>query len=126
MDFKVIPRKIPGKPEEPQKYYASIVRPKKIELKRLAKRIAEVSPVNELDTETVLTALTRIMPEYLVYGATVELGELGRLQVNISSVGADSEEDFSKDMIKSNKISFQPGMQVKEAMKLVTYDKVKD
>ena len=115
---------MPGRPTEPHKYYGTIVRPKNITLPALARRIAEVSPVNELDTESVLNAFVRILPEVLKSGATVELGSLGRFMVTINSEGADTEEDFDKSLIKSNKISFHPGTKVKKEMENVEYEKI--
>ena len=114
---------MPGRPTEPHKYYATIVRPKNITLEALARRIAEISPVNELDTESVLNAFVRTLPDFLKEGATVELGSLGRFMVNISSRGADTEEDFDKSLINNNKISFQPGPKVKKEMQNVEYEK---
>ena len=124
MDFRVIPKKMPGRPTEPEKYYAIIVRPKKATLEVLAKRISEISPVNELDTKSVLLALTHVLPEYLVLGASTELGDLGQLMVNISSEGADTEEDFDKELIKGCKISYFPSAKVKKMLLAVTYEKV--
>ncbi len=126
MNFKVISRKMPARPTDPKKFYATIVRPNNVTLETLAKRIAEISPVNELDTESVLLALTRVLPEYLSNGATVELGDFGRLMVNINSNGADTQEDFKKELIKSNKISYQPSTKVKKVMKSVEYTKIKE
>lgn len=123
MDFKVITRKMPGRPNDPVKYYATIVRPNNVSLEVLAKRIAEISTVSELDTQAVLNALTRVLPEYLSTGATVELGNFGRFMVNISSNGAETEEDFSKELIKGNKVSYHPGSSVKEVMENVHYNK---
>ncbi|MBS2099724.1 HU family DNA-binding protein [Carboxylicivirga linearis] len=124
MDYKVIGRKIPGQPSEPEKYYASIVRPKNVTLDTLSKRIAEISPVNELDTKSVLIAFTKVLPEYLVDGATVELGDLGRLMVTLSSSGADTPEDFKSDLIKGNKVSYQMSTEVKKVMKAAEYEKI--
>lgn len=76
--FKSIPRKNPSKPEEAPKHYASIVRLENITIDELAKRTAEMSPVNELDTKTTLMTLAHAVPEYLTKGATVELGDIGR------------------------------------------------
>ena len=124
MDFKIIDRPMPGKPAEPHKFYATIVRPRNVALDTLSKRIAEVSPVSELDTLSVLNAFVRILPEYLKEGATVELGDLGRMMVNMSSGGADTAEDFDKNLIKGNKISFHPSTKVKSVLKNVAYNKV--
>jgi predicted histone-like DNA-binding protein len=124
MDYKIIDRPMPGRPTEPHKYYATIVRPKNITLEALAGRIAEISPVNELFTESVLNAFVRILPEFLKNGATVELGSLGRFMVNMSSEGAATEDDFDKSLIIGNKISFQPGTKVKKEMQKVEYNKI--
>ncbi len=121
--FKLITRKNPSKPEQAPKHYASIVRPEKITIDELSRRVAEISPVNELDTQTALLSLAKIIPEYLANGATVELGDLGRLQVNLSSSGVENEEDFRKELIKSCNVRFQPSVQVKKAMKNVDYKK---
>ncbi len=121
--FKIITRGNPRQPELPKKHYGTIVRPRNVTLDTLATRIAEISPVNELDTLTTLTAFSKVIPEFLTEGATVELGDFGRLQVTISSEGADTEEDFSKEMIKNCKVSFQPSVKVKETLKSVKYEK---
>ncbi|WP_439183645.1 HU family DNA-binding protein [Carboxylicivirga taeanensis] len=121
--FKIITRGNPRQPELPKKHYATIVRPRNVTLETLAKRISEISPVNELDTLTTLTALSRVIPEFLTAGATVEMGDLGRLQVSISSEGTDTEEDFSKALIKNCKVSFQPSVKVKETLKAAKYEK---
>nr|WP_319399608.1 hypothetical protein [uncultured Carboxylicivirga sp.] len=124
MDYKVISKKIPGKPTEPEKYYATIVRPKNVTLATLAKRIAEISPVNELDTKAVLIAFTKVIPEYWVEGATVELGDLGRFMVTLNSNGADTPEDFKSDLVKGNNVRYQMSTEVKKVMKSAEYSKV--
>jgi len=125
MDYKIISRNLPNKPEESPKYYASIVRPKKATIDVIASRIAEISPVNELDTKAALIAFTKVIPEFLKDGATVELGDFGRFMVNINSNGADNEEDFSGALIKGNKVSYQMSTEMKKVMKNVEYEKVK-
>ena len=61
--YKLITRKNPTQPKEAPKHYATIVRPENVSIEQLAKRVAEVSPVNELDTETTLIALSKVIPE---------------------------------------------------------------
>ena len=124
MEFKIISRKIPGKPTEPEKFYATIVRPNNVKLETLAKRISEISPVNELDTKLALQALIFVLPEYLSEGATAELGDFGRLMVTINSKGSDTEEDFSKELIKGITITYYPSTKVKKILKGVDFKKV--
>lgn len=124
INYKLIQRKNPGNPEAKPKFYATILRPEKVTLDELARRIAEISPVNELDTKTALMTLARVVPEYLAKGATVELGDIGRLMVNLSSAGAETEEDFSSDMIKGCKVSYRPAITIKKVLKNVEYKKL--
>jgi predicted histone-like DNA-binding protein len=126
MKFRVIERHMPNNPSAPKKHYAIIVRPANVGLKALAKRIAEISPVNELDTETVLFTFVRVIPEFLKQGATIELGDFGRLMVSIHSEGVETPEDFTKAMIKKSKVSFQPGVSIKKEMKTVDYQKAEE
>ena len=51
MKYKVIPRLNPQKPNDSPKYFARIVRPENITLEKLSKRIAEISPLSEIDTK---------------------------------------------------------------------------
>ncbi len=124
MNYRIISRKNPSSLTDPEKYYGLIVRPENVSIKKLAKRIAEISPVNELDTESVLNAFVRVLPEYFVEGATIELGELGRLQVNISTSGADTPEDFNSDLIKGVNVRYQAGTSIKKTLKQVEFKKV--
>jgi predicted histone-like DNA-binding protein len=124
MKYKVIARKNPRNPEEPQKYYAHIVRPDKISLDELALRISEISPVSELDTKSVLIAFTKVLPEFFLKGASIDMGDLGYFQATIKSGGAEVAEDFISDMIKNFKVSYHPSPEVKDKFKTVKYTKV--
>jgi len=124
MKYKVIPRKNPRSPEEPQKFYAQIVRPDKISLDELADRISEISPVSKLDTKSVLIAFTQVLPEYFLKGSSIDIGDLGYFQATIKSNGADTEEDFTSDLIKTFKVSYHPSSEVKDKFKAVKYIKV--
>jgi len=124
MNYKVITRKNPRDLEAPPKYYAQIVRPPSISLDKLANRISEISPVSDLDIKAVLITLTKVLPEYFIEGATVNMGDLGYFQTTLRSNGADNEDDFSSDLIKGFSVNYNESSQVKEKYKTVKYNKV--
>lgn len=126
MKFKVVSKKNPRDLDAPQKYYAQIVRPDSISLEILSKRIAEISPISELDTQSVLIAFTKVLPEYFVQGATIELGDLGYFHCSVRSEGAPSIKDFTAHLIKGFSINYRPSAKVKKQCKSVKYRKVEN
>ena len=124
MKYKVIPRKNPLDKDAAPKYYAHILRPDPVSIEKLSKRIAEISPVSELDTQSVLIAFTKVLPEYFVEGATVQLGDLGFFQTTLRSHGSEIEEEFTSSLIKGFSVSYRSSPKVKQQYKLVKYQKV--
>lgn len=126
MKFKVVTRKNPRDLEAAPKYYAQIVRPESITIEKLSKRIAEISPVSELDTQSVLIAFTKVMPEYFIEGATVELGDLGYFQTTMQSNGVETAEEFTSSLIKGFSVRYRASSKVRNAYKMVKYTKVQE
>jgi len=124
MKYQIIPRKNPQNNQETPKYYAQIVRPSAISLDMLSKRIAEISPLSELDTQTALLALSQVLPEYFAKGATVHLGDLGLFQTTINSKAAESPEEFTTDLIKGISVRYRAGVKVKRRYEQVEFKKV--
>ena len=52
-------------------------------------------------------------------------GDLGTLQIGISSKGAETEEDFSDSLIKKARINFRPGSAIVGVLSNLSYSKVK-
>jgi len=70
-------------------------------------------------------ALEDVITEALKSGEIVRLGDLGSLQIGISSKGATTEEDFSDALIKKARINFRPGSAIVGVLSNLTYAKVK-
>lgn len=124
MKFTVIPRKNPQDANALPKYYAQIVRPESVTIEKLSKRISEISPVSELDTQSVLIAFAKVLPEYFIEGATVQLGDLGLLQTTMRSGGSETEEDFTTDLIKGFSVRYRASTKGKHQYNMVKYTKV--
>ena len=72
----------------------------------------------------VLNDLTKILTKYLAEGKIVRLGDFGSFQIVINSNGVDSANKVNASQIKGNKIQFRPGVDLKEMLAAVKYEKV--
>ncbi|MDR2139831.1 MAG: HU family DNA-binding protein [Tannerella sp.] len=113
----------PLKPEDPKKWYASAVSTGKIRLKALGKEITQRSTVNHADTLAVLEVLTQVLTERLGEGKIVSFGDFGSFQVAVGSTGTDTPEQFSDARIKTRKVVFRPGIDLKEMLNNLEFEK---
>ena len=106
-----------------RKFYAVAVSKDKVDLRTLSTEISKISTVSSIDTMAVLESLIQVIPEYLLEGRTIKLGEFGTFRLTISSDGADTAESFTSSMIKKVKLNFRPGKLISDALKTISYEK---
>ena len=70
-------------------------------------------------------ALEDAITDALKVGEIVRLGNLGTLQIGISSKGAVTEKDYSDSLIKKARINFRPGPAIMGVRDNLTFAKVK-
>ena len=124
VQYVLIEKGNPAKPEEPKKYYAQNKSTGEITFKTLVKEIASKSSLNSGDVYNVLDVLTQVMNREISEGRIVRLGDFGSLQLSISSMGTDTMEKFNSTHIKSSKINFRPGKDLKAILNNLEYKKV--
>lgn len=122
--YTVSERGNPLRPEQPKKWYANAKSTGDTTLRALSKAIAARSTVSSADTQAVLVALTEVLVEHLAEGKIVRLGDFGAFQVSVSSEGAETEVKFNASLIKNSKVVFRPGVDLKEMLKNLKYEKV--
>lgn len=103
----------PLDPEAVKKAYAKAQIGSNTSLKTMSKRIASQTTVSRADVMAVLTALVDNIFEVLREGNQVDLGELGKLRLQICSDGAESATAFTSDFITGVNIQFVPGEDLK-------------
>ena len=106
----------PIRPEDPKKWYACAKSTGDVTLRALGKEITQRSTVNHADTLAVLEALTQVLSERLAEGKIVRFGDFGSFQVSLGSEGAVAEDKFHFSMIKTKKVVFRPGIDLKEML----------
>ena len=122
--FTVTEKGNPQKPAAQKKWYASAKSIDDISLRALAKEIAQRSTVSPADTHAVLIALTEVLVEHLADSRIVRLGDFGAFQVSIGSEGAETEEQFNASMIKSKKVVFRAGIDIREMLNNLKFEKL--
>jgi predicted histone-like DNA-binding protein len=121
--FILVERGNPLKPDEPKKWYAQAKSDGDISLKDLGKEITQRCTVNFADTLAVLEALTQVLTVNLEGNKIVRFGDFGSFQVGIGSEGAETPEKFNASMIRSKKVIFRPGVDLKDMLITLKFEK---
>jgi len=111
-------------PEEPRKHYGVTQSAGEIGLMDLAKKISKSTTIGVPDVYAVIMALLIDIPENLLEGKIVKLGEFGTFRVTVSSDGADSAEEYSTTLIKKANLNFRPGKAINDALSSAVFKKV--
>ena len=123
MKYKLIERKNPLQPQAAGKLYAAPVNDGKASQKEIATEIVNLSSLTRGDVSNVIDNLLDTIPKYLLMGKSVSLGELGTLRISFSSEGVETEEEFNVGKISGVKVIFQPGVDLKKAIKGIRFEK---
>jgi len=107
-----------------KKYYAASQARGELTLADLGKRIEQKCTVNGADIRAAIYALLEVMLLEMADGKIIRLGELGSLRVNLSSEGVENEEDVKSSVIRSAKVVFTPGKDLKNMLETLTYEKI--
>ena len=122
--YKVIQRGQPGVAGGGQKkYYASAQLSGELTLAGLTKRIEKISTVSGADIRAVVYAVVDVIKDSLAEGQIVRLGELGSFRVSLGSEGKDAEKDVNSGSVKSSRVIFTPGKDLKEMLLSMSYEK---
>lgn len=123
--FTVIQKGNPSKPQEPKKFYASAKSSGEVTFRSLSKEISSGSTtVSDTDVLAVLNDLSKALAKHLSEGKIVRFGDFGSFQISISSEGMETEDKVTAAQIKSNKIIFRPGIDLKDMLSIAKYEKI--
>jgi predicted histone-like DNA-binding protein len=122
--YVVVEKGNPAKPGDPKKWYANTKSNGEVTLKALGKEITQRSTVNHADTLAVLEALTQVLTDQLSEGKIVRFGDFGSFQVSLGSGGAETKEKYTASLIKSKKVLFRPGVDLKEMLNNLKFEKL--
>ncbi|MDM1041058.1 HU family DNA-binding protein [Empedobacter falsenii] len=123
--YNVIQKAYPGDPTGPKKFYANSIADGEVSLRNLSKEIAQTSSISESDVYATLIDLAKMLSKHLSDGKIVRLGDFGSFQISISSEGVDTANKVNSASIKSAKILFRPGLDLRDTLATLKYEKKK-
>lgn len=87
----------------------AVVVGKPIELKTVARRLAQISTVSYADVLAVLAEMPGVLADYMAQGKSVRLDGLGTFRYTLDTEGVEQEQDFdAQRQIKAVRVSFIP------------------
>ncbi|MHB1147407.1 MAG: HU family DNA-binding protein [Lutibacter sp.] len=108
----------------PNKLYPFKQAQEELTLRDFAKRISRESTVSMMDTMAVQEGLLQIIPDEIINGKIIKLGDFGTFRTTLSSVGVATEEEFSPTKIKKLNIRFRPAREFRNLLASVRFEKV--
>lgn len=122
--FKPVARKNPSDLTAAPKYYPSPVYSGNVTLRQLARKIAEISTASSIDTLAVLEAFLLLIPEELIEGRIVKLGDFGSFRMTLRGEGVENEEDVTGSKVKKASVYFRPSTVFSDISSKVKYVKL--
>ena len=123
MKYKLIQKGNPAKPADPKKWYANPVKSGTVTQKNLATQISGRSSLTAGDVANVLQNLVELLPQELIKGNSVQLGDFGTFRLSFSSEGTDTEKEFNTEKIKGIKVLFTPSSDFKRVLSEMKFEK---
>jgi predicted histone-like DNA-binding protein len=105
------------------KWYAAPVNDGRISKTDLSREIVNISSLSRGDVSNAIECLIDVFPKYLLMGKSISLGEFGTLRLSFSSEGVDDPASFSVGMIHGLKVIFTPGVEFKNALSRISFEK---
>ena len=74
--------------------------------------------VTRADALAVIAALRDLVTYDLANGLSVNLGDIGTLQLRVSSEGTETQDEWNIDKLKSTNVRYVPSVKLKETIRL--------
>lgn len=85
--------------------------------------VARHCTLTPADVTAVLEAFLSELPDYLMNGHSVRLGDFGLMKLSLSGEGRGTAEDVTAKEIKNPRILFLPGVEFKQRLQKTDYKK---
>ncbi len=122
--YNVMPRKNPREPEAAPRYYPVVRSSGRTTQRDLARKGTKMSTMSAADLAAGLEVLLDLIPEELMEGKIVDLGDFGSFRLSVKAEGSDTAEEVTANNIKSLNVRFTPGKEFKDAMNRATFEKL--
>ncbi len=122
--YKVVSHAQPGvRGGGKHKFYARICGRSTKTLDDLSREIAMESTLSSIDMIAAQTALLEKIPQMLLNGYNVSLGDFGTFSLSITSLPSDEASSVNRKNIVGHRVHFRPSKQFKSRLLAATYEK---
>lgn len=118
INYSISRRINPQAPEGAKKFYASAQASGEVDINSLAEEVAYATSLTDGDVINAIRALTKRIIYHVTNGRIVRLEALGDFRASISGEGTDTEEEYNTSKIRSVKVLFRPGSQIRTALSM--------
>lgn len=127
INYSIAKMKNPNDKGAPEKFYAKAQASGTVDINELTEEISYSTTLTDGDVLNVIRALVKQINKHIAKGEIVKLENLGSFQAQISSDGAETEEEFSTANIRKVSLQFRPGIGLRGQLSLdnLTFHKVK-
>lgn len=108
----------------PNKFIPVKQKQETLTLRDFAKRISRESTVSSMDAMAVLEGLLQIIPDEILNGKIIKLGDFGTFRSTLSAERVDTPEDFTVSKIKSLNVRFRPAKEFQKQLTTIDYQLV--
>lgn len=109
-----------GGTEAPPRYFPVVKSNGRTNQHSLAQKGTRMSTLSAASLELLLD----LIPEELLEGKIVDLGDFGTFRLSVKAEGSDTEEEVTANNIKSVNGRFTPGKEFKDAMNRAKFEKL--
>lgn len=124
IDINVIQKVNPQSPEDPRKYYGITKSSGTADIRKLANRISKETTLGTPDVMAVIEAMLQDIPEFLLEGKIVKLGDFGTFRLTISGEGVETQEEYSTNLIRKANLHFRGGKVFQNVLASAEFRKV--
>jgi len=119
--FYVAVQKANPQDRKTKKYYAQVRHSGRVTIDTLKDNIAGQSSLSRGDVGNVLDNLIEAISAHLRNGRIVELGDLGKMYISVSSKGCVDKKELASANICKTRLRFTAGSRLKEVMNTLSF-----
>lgn len=123
MRYHVVSRENPQN-REISKFYPSLEYDSEIDITHLSDEISYASSINSSDVRAVIESFLMFIPQHIMNGNTVRLGDFGIFKIGIQTKGEVNADEVSGNNIRRTHILFRPGAALLSKIQNMKFTKV--
>ena len=123
MQYSIVSRQNPLNRGADAKFYPKPEWNQEITIRRLSEQIAKSCTLTPADVTAVLESFLSELPDYLIDGHPVRLGDFGILKLSFSATGQDQKEKVTASDINNVRVLFRPSTRLKQELSNVSFTK---